>query len=146
MTEITQEWKLLYHLLNSSSPSYKYETDKYYVIFSPNTFSIAWISRSKPYRHWQDRKRMCRRGCYRKKNTLMQENQGIFYTSSRPWLLLLFMMLYLQSGQVALMYSHLSIQPQWKWWPQGSSRSSTPSSYEERQMQHSCIQEDEDVK
>lgn len=61
------EQTFVYHLLNSSSPSYEYETDKYYVIFSPNTFSIAWISRSKPYRHWQERKRMCRRGCYRKK-------------------------------------------------------------------------------
>lgn len=52
---------------------------------------------------------------------------SIFYTSS--WLrLLLFKMLYLQRGQVALIYSHLSTQTQWKWWPQGSSLNSTPSS------------------
>jgi hypothetical protein len=61
------------------------------------------------------------------------------HTSSLPLLLLLLRMLYLHRGHVALICSHLSIQPQWKWCPQGSSRSSAPSSYPERQIQHSWI-------
>ena len=44
----------------------------------------------------------------------------------------------LQSGQVAFIRSHLLMHPQWKWWLHGRVQSSAPSTYRERQMQHSC--------
>jgi hypothetical protein len=37
------------------------------------------------------------------------------------------------------MRNHLSTQVAWKWWLQGISLTSTPSSYWDRQMQHSCM-------
>ena len=46
-------------------------------------------------------------------------------------------MLYLQSGQVALIRSHLIMHVEWKWWLHGSAWSSVPSSYGIRQTQHS---------
>ena len=61
----------------------------------------------------------------------------IIYTSSLIGELLL-ETLYLQRGHVEFILSHWSTQAQWKWWPHGSPRSSTPSSYDKRQMQHSC--------
>ncbi len=67
-----------------------------------------------------------------------------FYTSSRL-LVLPCIILYLQRGQVAFMRSHLSIQALWKWCLQGISRNSTPSSYGNRQMQHSCISHNPEV-
>ena len=49
-----------------------------------------------------------------------------------------FTMLNLHSGHVGFVLNHLSMHEQWKWWRQGSSRSSAPSSYTLKQMQHSC--------
>jgi hypothetical protein len=46
-------------------------------------------------------------------------------------------MLYLHSGQVAWIRSHLIMHVEWKWWLHGSAHSSIPSSYVARQMQHS---------
>lgn len=47
-------------------------------------------------------------------------------------------MLYLQSGQFACIRSHFVMHIEWKWWLQGRADSSTPSSYDERHMQHSA--------
>lgn len=45
--------------------------------------------------------------------------------------------LHLQRGQLAFIRSHLLMHTQWKLWLQGRVQSSTPSTYRERQMQHS---------
>uniref|UniRef100_A0A2P2JSA2 Uncharacterized protein MANES_08G066900 n=1 Tax=Rhizophora mucronata TaxID=61149 RepID=A0A2P2JSA2_RHIMU len=46
-------------------------------------------------------------------------------------------MLNLQRGHVAFIRSHLLMHLQWKWWLHGRVYNSTPSTYLERQMQHS---------